>query len=220
MMTRTMTMTMKLKHLVVPVTGFKMDDETGVFTCYGNVKNVIDHVKDRAVDGCYRKSIQRHAEKGTTPKMLWAHNPYNKPVGKWLKMEEDEKGLKLTGKLSKTTEGKDIEILAKDGALDSFSIGYITHDEKWNDEKGCNDLIEIDIKEVSWVNFACNEESTLQSIKSHLLDGELPTKRELQTLLREVGLSKSQAEKITDKYDPEEKTLNIKESVAKLELFK
>lgn len=200
-------MKMKLKHLVVPVTGFKMDSDSGTFTCYGNVKNVIDHVKDRAVDGCYTKSIADHKAKGTSPKMLWAHDPHSKPVGKWLTMEEDHKGLKLTGKLSQTTDGKDIEILAKDGALDSFSIGYITNNEKWNNEKGCNDLVEIDIKEVSWVNFACNEESTLQSIKSHLESGELPTKRELQKLLRESGLSKSQAEKIINHYQPETKDI-------------
>lgn len=206
---------MKLKHLVVPVTDFKIDNETGTFTCYANVKNVIDHVKDRAIDGCYQKSIANHKAKGTTPKMLWSHNPFDKPVGKWLEMQEDERGLKMKGKLSATTDGKDIEILAKDGALDSFSIGYKTIEEKWNREKNCNDLIEIDIKEVSWVNFACNEESTLQSIKSHLEDGELPTKRELQNFLRSNGLSKSQAEKITDKYNPDEKE-DIFELMAKV----
>lgn len=210
-------MTTKLKHLIVPVSNFKLDAETGTFTCYANVKNVIDHVKDRAVDGCYLKSIERHAKNGTMPKMLWAHNPYDKPVGKWLSWEEDARGLKMTGKLSATTDGKDIEILAKDGALDSFSIGYLVIEEKWNREKGCNDLIEIDVKEVSWVNFACNEESTLQSIKSHLADGDLPTKRELRKLLSEVGLSRSQAEKIVHHYSPAD---DIKSQVAELDLFK
>ncbi len=215
------TKTMKLKHLIVPVTGFKMDAETGTFTCYGNVKHVIDHVKDRAVDGCYQKSIDNHLANGTMPKMLWSHNPTLLPVGKWMTMEEDEKGLKLTGKISKTTDGKDIEILAKDGALDSFSIGYYVIKEKWNQTKGCNDLIEIDIKEVSWVNFACNEESTLQDIKSHMDEGDLPTKRELQNLLRESGLSKSQASKIVDAYNPEvkEKALISESDIASLGLF-
>lgn len=211
---------MKLKRLIVPVTGFKMDAETGEFTCYGNVKEVIDHVKDRAVDGCYSKSIANHKANGTMPKMLWSHDPSQLPVGAYTNMEEDAKGLKMTGKLSKTTMGKDIEILAKDGALDSFSIGYYTIQEKWNQSKGCNDLIEIDIKEVSWVNFACNEASTLQAIKSHMSDGELPTKRELQNFLRESGLSKSQAEKITNLYNPSvEKALISKSDVAELTLF-
>ena len=134
--------------------------------------------------------------------MFWSHNPYELPVGAWKSMDEDAKGLLMSGKLSKTTMGKDIEILADDGALDSFSIGYQTIKEKWNQLKGCNDLIDIHVKEVSWVNFACNEESLLQEMKSALRNGELPTKREFEKLLRgSMQLSKSQAQNIVARYD-------------------
>ena len=91
----------------------------------------------------------------------------------------------------------------KSSALDSFTIGYRVVEEKWKVDKGCNDLIKLDIREVSVVNFACNEESRLESIKSKMADGELPTKRELQKLLSDAGLSKRQAERICSKYEPE-----------------
>ena len=154
------------------------------------------------MDGAYQKSIDTHKANGTMPKMFWAHNPHELPVGKWLDMREDAKGLWMKGKLSKTTMGSDIEILAKDGALDSFSIGYSVGEERWNAEKGCNDLLEIKIIETSWVNRPCNEESRLIGIKSMLDNNELPTKRDLEKMLREQGLSKKQAEKIASKYDP------------------
>ena len=131
---------MSLKYMVVPATNFKMDVKTGLFTAYANTKNFIDHVKDRAVDGCYLNSISKHKVAKTMPKMFWSHNPYELPVGAWKSMDEDAKGLLMSGKLSKTTMGKDIEILADDGALDSFSIGYQTIKEKWNNLKDCNDL--------------------------------------------------------------------------------
>lgn len=211
---------MKLKHLTMAVSGFKYDQESGTFTCYGNVKGNIDHAKDRAVDGCYAKSCAQHKADGTMPKMFWSHNPSQLPVGKWMTMDEDEKGLKMTGKLSKTAMGTDIEILAKDGALDSFSIGYIEVKSKWNQEKQCNDLEELDIKEVSWVNFACNEASTLESIKSKMSEKELPTKRELQNLLRDSGLSKSQAETICNHYDPvDDEKVDLSEYIGNLKLF-
>lgn len=221
-------MTIKTKYMTVPVMDFKYDEGTGEFTCYANVKNIIDHVKDRTVDGCFTKSIERHKANGTMPKQLWMHNPFNLPVGPWLEMREDAKGLFMRGRLSKTSMGSDIEILAKDGALDSFSIGYKTIEERWNSAKGCNDLIEVDIKEVSWVNFACNEPSKLQSIKSHLEEGKLPTKAELRELLESVGwLSKRQIERITavyspgDDIEPEEVDLKqLGEILAKSELFK
>lgn len=193
---------MKLKYMEVPITDFKYDTSSGEFTCYANTKHNKDHAGDRAMNGCYTKSIESHMKKGTMPKMLWSHNPSLLPVGAYTKMSEDAKGLKMTGKLSATTMGKDIKILADDNALDSFSIGYREIDSKYNHDTGTNDLYELDIKEVSWVNFACNEESLLQEMKSHIEDGELPTKRELQKLLRNNGLSKSQAEKITNAYDP------------------
>jgi len=220
----------KTKYMTVPVMDFKYDEGTGEFTCYANVKNIIDHVKDRTVDGCFVKSIERHKTNGTVPKMLWMHNPYELPTGTWLEMREDAKGLFMRGRLSKAemSRGPAIEILAKEGALDSFSIGYRTIEEKWNSLKGCNDLIEVDVKEVSWVNFACNEASTLQSIKSHLEEGKLPTKAELRELLSSVGwLSKRQIERITAVYSPSDdielEEVDLKqlgEILAKSELFK
>lgn len=194
-----------LRHITIPVIEFKYDKSTGEFTCYANVKNVIDHAQDRTVDGCFAKSIAKHLADGTIPKMLWMHNPWELPVGKWIEMREDSKGLFMRGKLSGTTMGSDIEILAKDGALDSFSIGYWVIEERWNDRLKCNDLIEVHVVEVSWVNFACNEASLLQDIKTHIGEGKLPTKAELREILKSTGwLSKRVVERITAAYDPTE----------------
>ena len=213
-----------MKRKIVPVVGFKLDEKTGEFECYANVKGVVDHAKDRSMDGCFTKSIDEHSVNGTRPKMLWSHNPRELPVGTWVKMAEDEKGLRMTGKLSKTTMGRDIEILAKDMALDSFSIGYEEVESKWNHTDGCNDIFEYKIHEVSWVNFACNEPSKLESIKEKMAAKDLPTKRDLQKLLQEFGLSNSESKSITDKYDPEavdtkQQELEILEAASKLELF-
>ena len=195
---------MKNKSLNVAVTGFKMDNNTGEFTCYGNIKGNIDHARDRTLDGAYQKSIEQHMKNGTMPKMFWMHNAHSIPVGKWIEMREDEKGLFMRGKLfTKSPEAIAIHEAASEGALDSFSIGYIEVDSKYNSSHGCNDLIELDIKEVSWVTFACNEASLLQSIKSHMDDGELPSKAELRELFKTTGwFSKRQVERITSAYNP------------------
>ena len=149
------------------------------------------------------------------PLRLWLNNRWDLPVGKWIDWEEDEKGLFMKGKLSKPTMGTDIETHAKDGALTKFSIGYRIEKGRWNDELDCYDLLAVDVKEVSWVNFACNDASDLQDIKSKMEDGELPTKRELQDLLRGTGLSKRQAERVASKYKPV-KDEDILEEIAAL----
>lgn len=192
----------KIHQLQCVITDVKLDTNTGEFTCYGNVKGNVDHALDKTMNGAYLDSIKSHKAAGTMPGMFWMHKSFDLPVGVWLDMEEDAKGLKMRGRLSKTTLGTDIEILAKDGALNMFSIGYWVEDEKWN-HAGFNELIKIHITEVSWVTRACNEESVLLDIKSKLADGELPTKRELEKLLREeCGFSKRQANRIVNDYNP------------------
>lgn len=209
-------------RILVPVQDFKYDNEKGTFTCYGNVKNIIDHAQDRTVEGCFRKSIQRHKSKGTMPKQLWMHNPFGLPVGPWLDMDEDSIGLKMTGKLSDTTMGRDIRVLAEDKALDSFSIGYTVIEERRNQQFKCNDLIEVDIMEVSWVNWACNEESRLQEMKSKLRDGGLLSKSELRELLKTVPgleLSKREIERITANYNPKDETEELKKMLESSPFF-
>ena len=213
------------KTLDLGVLEFKALGGERTFSCYGNVKGNIDHALDRVVDGAYRDSIAAHKAAGTMPKFFWMHNPWDTPVGVWTAMEEDSKGLYLEGKFANTPKGNELYELYKDNALDSFSIGYRVNDEKWNNSLGCNDLIKVDIREISAVTFACNEESRLVEIKSKLGEGKVLTKAELRALLESVpaGLSKRQIERITADYKPstDEIDLNdLKSVLEKSPLFK
>ena len=198
----------------------KSQGDSMVFSAYGNVKNVVDKALDVAMDGCYTKSITEHTVNGTTPSLLWSHESYSMPVGKIHRIEEDSKGLFFEGKLSKTSAGLDLYVLAMDCAINKFSIGYNVIKEQMNREKQVNELHEIDVKEISFVNFACNEESTLQSIKSHFDMGDLPTVRELERLLRSNGLSRKQAMMICSAYKPEIKSSLDLDMLTKYSIFK
>lgn len=189
------------------------------FEAYANVKNVVDHALDVAMDGCYEKSIADHKANGTRPKLLWSHNPYDYPIGVITDFEEDSKGLFFRGLLSDTDEGIKTYKLAKMGALDQFSIGYVVQQEKWNSEKGYNELHQIDVKEISWVNFACNEESRLQTIKAKFGQRQMPTVRDLERFLRESGLSKSEAKILASQYRPKSNQKVDVKLVNSLKLF-
>ncbi len=193
------------KHLQVAMSGFKAIGDAMEFSCYTNVKGNIDHAQDRTLDGAYSKSIEQHKADGTMPKMFWNHDSWEPPVGVWLEMEEDEKGLFKRGRMLDTVRGVEVWKGLKGGAIDSFSIGYRVIEEKWNSTKGCNDLIELDIKESSPVNFACNEESRIVDLKRKLGEGGLVSKADLRILLQQSnsGLSKRQIEKVTSNYMPE-----------------
>ena len=207
---------MKNKTADFLISDVKMDTGTGEFTCYGNVKNVVDFANDNVVDGAYMKSIEEHKAKGTMPLMLFMHDPYALPVGTWLDMKEDKHGLFMRGKLANTTMGKDIAELFKTKALNSFSIGYSINEEEWNGEKRANNLKSINLHEVSVVTFACNTESTLVAMKSKLKDGELPTRKELKKYLQGTGLSAKEAQNIAhnfkEKADEEVQEVEVEET--------
>lgn len=183
---------------------FKDIGDSMTFSAYGNVKHVVDHVRDVAVDGCYTDSIKAMKAKNRYARLLWSHDPYKPPVGKINHMEEDSKGLFFEGKLSKTPRGQEMYVLAKDGAIDSFSIGYGVVDQEYDATKDINYLKQIDVREISFVNFACNEPSLLQDIKTQLSDGGLPTVRELEKALRESGFSQREAKAIVSCYKPKD----------------
>ena len=192
----------KVKYIDYTVSDVKVKSD-GEFTCYANVKNIVDYARDMTVNGAFVDSVNEHKNSKTMPQMFWMHKSYDLPVGVWIDMEEDNHGLKMKGRLSETSLGKDIKVLAKDGALKEFSIGYIVEDENWNGEY--NELRKVNITEVSWVTRACNDQSVLLDIKSRMDDGELPTKRELEKLLREeCGMSRKQSGLIANNYSPDQ----------------
>jgi len=172
------------------------------FRAYANVKHVKDHAWDICVDGCYQASVDSHKLNGTMPRLLWSHNARELPVGTITNMGEDSKGLWIEGFLSTTTKGIDIYKLLKSKSLDSFSIGYSIVKEEWSEHANANLLIEIHIKEVSFVNFACNEMSLLQDVKSALLSGDTISKEKLTAILLDYGLHDSVTKSITDNYTP------------------
>ena len=197
---------MKNKHIHLPVVGFKAIGTNMEFTCHTNVKGNIDHARDRTLDGAYLNSIKNHKANDTMPKMFWNHDRFSPPIGVWLDMEEDEKGLFKRGRIIDTDRGIEVYKGLKSGAIDSFSIGYAVIQEKYNSSLGCNDLIELDIKESSPVNFACNEQAQIVDIKNRLGEGEVLSKADLRILLEDsdVGLSKRQIERVTADYNPKD----------------
>lgn len=200
---------MKTKHLQLDVTGFKaLSDNSMRFTCYGNTKGNIDHALDMTMNGAYSKSIAKHKANGTMPKMLWGHNSSLPPVGVWLDMKEDSKGLFMEGEFADTPRGIELYKLAKMKAINSFSIGYNILDEKLNSSGRYNELHELHIMETSIVNFACNELSTLQTIKSRMDETGVISKADLREVLQSSGLdlSKREIERITSYYNPDVKS--------------
>ena len=169
--------------------------DDGTFSGYCSVFDVEDSYGDVVKAGAYADTIKAWADKGKMPPILWQHNR-SEVIGVWTKLTEDERGLYGEGRLlvKDVARAREAMALMKAGAIDGLSIGYRVQKWSYNEDDDVLELLAIDLKEVSIVTFPANEDSLIDSIKSILEKGEMPTLPEFEKFLRDAGgFSKSQA---------------------------
>ncbi|HHJ3357156.1 TPA: phage portal protein [Escherichia coli] len=74
-----------------------------------------------------------------------------------------------------------------------LSIGYVLKDWEYDRTKEAFLLKEIDLWEVSLVTFPSNDEARISDVKNALARGEIPEQKKIERVLRDVGLSRTQA---------------------------
>lgn len=110
---------------------FVGDDQPGVFEGYGAVFGNVDDHGDVILPGAFTASLADYKSRGTMPGLYAEHSYYETggdplPVGAWLDVVEDDRGLKVKGKISAldTDYGKRLRGLMVDGAMTGLSIAY------------------------------------------------------------------------------------------------
>jgi hypothetical protein len=138
--------------------------------------------------------------------MFWMHQA-DKVPGKWIDMHEDDKGLAVKGVLAPTPLGDEIQILLKMKAVKGLSIGYETLKQSWNDD-GNRLIVKANLWETSIVSLPMNPLAQVAHVKSQLSErGEyVPSIREFEDILRDVGCTRSVAKRMIAKvYEGEQK---------------
>jgi len=166
----------------VPIEIKALSDD-GEFEGYGSTFNNVDKGMDMVMPGAFRRTLSE--QKLTRIKMLRDHDT-RKIVGKWLELAEDERGLKVRGKLFSHGEdaiqlAKETYALMKAEALDALSIGYRTIKSAWDEQSGVRKLLDVDLWEISVVTFPMNDLATVDGVKGDL------TQRDVERILREGG---------------------------------
>lgn len=176
-------------------------DKTGVFSGYGAVFGNVDSYGDVIEKGAFKTTLREWEDKGKLPPMLLQHGggifgggaDDLLPVGKWTSMEENSKGLKVEGELFAmgTERGTYIYEGLKSGSLDGMSIGYRAIKFRNGAKAGepRRYLEELKLMELSIVTFPANDKATIGNVKSDF------DPRELEAMLREATLSRSDAVK-------------------------
>ncbi|WP_308908958.1 HK97 family phage prohead protease [Pseudokordiimonas caeni] len=166
----------------------KAEGPAGAFEGYGAVFGNVDRDGDRLAKGAFTESL-----KVRMPALLWQHNA-KEPIGCFDHVAEDARGLHVKGRLSMEGRGREAYDLLKMGALDGLSIGFVTREASRDAAAGVRTILKADLMEISLVTFPANELARVASVKAA---PDLASPRGLERLLREAGLSRTQAKAVT-----------------------
>ena len=166
----------------------------GEITGYGSVFGNQDLRESIIQLGAFSESLSKHRASGTKPAMLWQHDP-REPIGVWERVEEDARGLKVSGRLNlDTARGREALSLVKQGALDGLSIGVNVEQQTVDRATNIRTLTRVDLWEISLVTFPANP---LARLKGKWAAPHFETRSDLESFLRDAGLPRAAARAVT-----------------------
>ncbi len=181
----------------------KLDGETGTFSGYASVFGGVDSYGDTILRGAFDGTITRNGR----PKMFYNHE-WDAPIGKWLKVKEDDHGLWVEGELTPNhSKASDVLASLRHGTLDGLSIGGYLKAGDWDETEDGGRIIRKwnNLVEVSPVIFPADGAARidLSSVKSMDIDAAIDgidSIRNFERFLRDTGgLSKGLAEALTSR---------------------
>ncbi|KQT20007.1 peptidase U35 [Methylobacterium sp. Leaf399] len=122
----------------------------GHVTGYASLFGVPDLGRDVVAPGAFAASLAQRGPAGV--RMLWQHDPAE-PIGRWLALSEDARGLRVEGRLNLAVQrAREVDALMREGGLDGLSIGFRTL-RAAPERNGLRRLQAIDLWEISLVTF-------------------------------------------------------------------
>lgn len=169
-------------------------ERDGSFSGYASLFGRKDMGGDIVEPGAFARSLEKRGVGGI--RMLFQHDP-NQPIGAWVQLKEDGRGLFVRGRLATGVErAREVLSLMRGGALDGLSIGFRTVRARKDGAKGVRRIIEADLWEISVVTFPMLPEARIETVKAR----PLPTTREFECwLTRDAGLTRSEARAVIAK---------------------
>lgn len=138
-------------------------DASGVFTGYAARFNSADLGRDLILPGAFAESLATRGPGGV--RMLFQHDPAE-PIGVWLELREDTRGLFVRGRLiSEIARGREVLSLMRAGAVDGLSIGFRTVEGRTSPKTGIRRLSKIDLWEISVVTFPMHPGARVSAFK-------------------------------------------------------
>jgi len=168
-------------------------DPDGTFSGYASLFGRVDLGRDVVERGAFAASLKKRGAAGI--RMLFQHDP-NQPIGRWIDIREDRRGLFVRGQLATgVARAREVLELMRGGGLDGLSIGFRTVRARTDAKSGVRHILEADLWEISVVTFPMLPEARVEKVKQEARG--LPTTREFERwLTRDAGLTRGEAKTV------------------------
>jgi HK97 family phage prohead protease len=149
-----------IAQLGAPTFGIGAD---GTVEGYASLFGVVDQARDMVMPGAFRETLKARGPRRIP--MLFQHDP-SEPVGIWLELREDYRGLYARGRLIPDVQrSRELFALLRDGAIDGLSIGFRTVRGRVDPKTRVRKLSVVDLWEISVVTFPLLAGARVHAVK-------------------------------------------------------
>jgi HK97 family phage prohead protease len=138
-------------------------DAEGAVEGYASLFGEIDQARDMVMRGAFAETLRLRGIRRIP--MLFQHDP-SEPVGIWLELREDHRGLYARGRLiPEVARGRELLSLLRAGAIDGLSIGFRTAKARIDPRTRVRSLLAVDLWEISIVTFPLLAGARVRAVK-------------------------------------------------------
>jgi HK97 family phage prohead protease len=135
----------------------------GAVEGYASLFGEVDQARDMVMPGAFAQTLRTRGLRRIP--MLFQHDPAE-PVGVWLELREDLRGLYARGRLiPDVARARELLSLVREGAVDGLSIGYRTVRGAIDPRTRIRRLHQVDLWEISIVTFPLLAGARVRAVK-------------------------------------------------------
>lgn len=138
-------------------------DADGTVEGYASLFGEIDQARDMVIPGAFAETLRTRGINRIP--MLFQHDPAE-PIGVWLELGEDHRGLYARGRLiPEVARARELLSLLRAGAIDGLSIGFRTVRGRIDPKTRVRSLLAVDLWEISIVTFPLLAGARVRAVK-------------------------------------------------------
>jgi HK97 family phage prohead protease len=139
----------------------------GTVEGYASLFGEIDAARDVVMPGAFARTLRQRGPRRVP--MLFQHDPAE-PVGVWLELVEDFRGLRARGRLiPEVARARELTALVESGAVDGLSIGFRTVRGRVDPASRVRKIHELELWEISIVTFPLLAGARVRAVKESRL---------------------------------------------------